>query len=298
MDFGSAPVPQAGCSLRIELDACAASSSTLLFERELERLITRACFHAASVATGCISGYKLECCYGPDGARDNKHWPRERRYVWDNMRDGSPAVRPALARQDKSVLSRFAAVRAKSDLLDRVLTWSLWRHLDRRDLHVKEIVQRPADTGAYAIPLLHGPMITHRLSREFVSRMRAGLRDAETRYCALNALWYYIRRAEADTDLPLYILSYLLWKESSSILAKDPVLGPISKNLYSLAASRFGHIDLNRVREPANTSDFNYLSMYGIKSTWDCSGQVLHIDANTLAIVDPVGPFKRRNVFS
>ena len=295
--FAPIPAAKASSGICVELEAAPALADHPA-PRELERLITQACFHAACAATGCSTAHQLEKCYSPEGIQYNVDWPKGRKYVWHGMqKNGSPAVRPALARNSRAVVARLAEVRAKSDLVDRTLSQSLWRHLDPHSLSVSEIVRVPIDAGDHKLPMLHGALLTRRLCREFVSRMRATLWAPQTRQRSLNALWYYIRRAEVDADLPLYVLSYLLWKEGRPAVTRDLVLGPIAAALYAYASHWFGHLALDTPIAAGDEAPLAFLGMYGIETIWDGSRRVVHVDAAALHVVDPAGPFQRQSIF-
>lgn len=273
----------------------AAGTPNVRASRVVEALVTQACFHAACAATGQTSGYGLEKCYGPDGVAQNPDWPDKRKHIWDHMgKYGSPGVRLAVARGDESVQARLQAVREESDLVDRVFSWSLWRHMDPRGLPLEEIAQRPADVAGYSVPTLLAALLTRYMCRSFVSSIRTDIIDPATRYEALNALWYYLRWAVAcQGGLLLYALSYLLWREAAPVLRTDPILRPLVPDLMAHSARAFGQVRVYALDGSISLP----LDEYCTSATTLVPGDVLEIRQEALSAVDPAGPFKRRRVF-
>jgi hypothetical protein len=147
---------------------------------------------------------------------------------------------------------------------------------------VDEVVCAPEDAAGYRLPLLHGAFFTLRLTAKFVSQMLHAVSESQTRYAALNALWYFMRRAEVDANLPLYILSYLLWRESQAVVRGDPILGPLSEDLYGFASHWFGHLELKIPETHVEDRSLGFLGLYGITHHFDETRRSIRLQVGTI----------------
>lgn len=261
----------------LELDHSVPPPAT---ELNLESLVSKACFHAALAATGCRTGYKLELVYGSTHSKGQ----------WKRMANGTPAIRRAVARGDQGVVERLGRIREESSLVDDVLRWSLWGSLDpKRSLWAHSAYQ-VAGNYSFSRPDLHHPLQERRACRAYVTKVRESMRDPSQRYQAVNEVWHWIRFAAACEDIPLLVLSYLLWREARAILESDSILGPICGDLYAWAVAHFRKFPLSE-RVAAQPKRYH---SYGIELSRGCQESQIILCSDALGIVDPAGPFKRR----
>jgi hypothetical protein len=258
--------------------------------RWIEQLVSQAVYSAALVVSGCRSAYELEQRFGPDAWVDSMSrsvWATGRRRCWDRLRRGEASVRSQLRRGDKDVVARLDAVSDASGLVGKILHLGLWRYLDPAALTTSELEPKSDQVASFAYELMLFPLAEAYVVRTFVQHLRQGLRGQETRYVALDGLWLRLRASHSDKHVAQYVLCYLLWLESASTLARDPVFGRIAASLYAYAAYYFG-----RIRVGPDVFDRAMRQLRVAQMAPDCCADLpaAYVDLGHIAHLDPIGP--------
>jgi hypothetical protein len=274
----------------IQIGPCGLAQPALRPRRRIEQLVSQAVYSAALVATGCRSAYELEQRFGPDawvGSTSKSVWAVGRRHCWDRWRRGEASVRSQLRRGDKEVISRLEAVRDPSGLVAKILALGLWRYLDPKALTTTELEPKCDGVACFAGELILLPMAERFAVRTFVQHLRRGLRGQDSRYVALDGLWLRLRASHSAANVAQYVLCYLLWLESASTVARDPVFGRIAANLYEYAAYYFGRI---RLDPAAFEHAMRWLRIAQLEPECRADPPAAYVDLGHIAHLDPVGP--------
>ncbi len=224
-------------------------------QRCIERLTTRAVFHAACEATGCRNGYQLEQEFGPTALIPGETltaWNARREQVWERWRRGDSGIPSLLGRGSSSVEARLALVRKVSPLADQVLQMSFWRYLDPRPLTTAELVPASESVDRYFHERPVSPVGLESVVASQADLVLRGLADIKTRYDAMSGIWLRMRSSSMLNEVGPYALYFLCWLKARPLLERDPIFKELVPDLYDYTTHNFSRVALM----PANQRTF------------------------------------------
>ena len=241
-------VPRSTCVVVGQLCAVP-SSQAATSQRWQERLLTKAVFSAARVATGSGSAYELEQKFGPNtlsGAASPADWAAHRSRLWDRWEQGNSSILGLLRRGSREAEARLTAVRAVSPLVDRVLAMRFWRYVDPRPLTVFDLVPSSDHLEKLARPENASRYVVFRDVQYTALSLVNAMTHDDTRYDAMSAVWLGLRSSCAIDDIGHYALLFLCWLAARPCLEQDPLFGGVAAELYDFTQHQYSWLALSQ----------------------------------------------------
>jgi hypothetical protein len=228
--------------------------------RPLEAIQSRLVFDIASEALAAETGYSIEKrLMGSDFSAD------ERTRWWEKLGRDRLNLLHALRRRDPAAQMWMERLKRHTDSAERALSMPLW-HLSRVGrATVFSVMSWRAAIEAMGVAIPRFPNRSPDDAKRYVTALQELLFRRDSQWEAINAAIYSLRLAEAQGNLPSYVLTYETMLSNEWPLLQDSnSIGNAWARLADFYTDWFSTLQLNVVDEAEFIGVADELTAYGL----------------------------------